>query len=66
MRAMAVHTRMFPQPRVTKLLAFNQRLKRTEQSAKIFFDWNLSVDSSLVRVPGRVFGAQDIFFGNGQ
>lgn len=64
MRAMATHTRMLPQPRVTKLLAFNQRLKKTEQSVQVFREWSLALDSNLVRVPGRVFEAQDILFGS--
>lgn len=65
MRAMADHTRVSPAPRVTKLMAFNQRLQGTPESMTVLREWQLELDRSLVQVDARQLKKQDVFFGKG-
>lgn len=66
MRAMADHTRVGPQPRINKLIAFNQRLQGTPDSMTVLREWQLELDRSLVKVEGRELKKQEIVFGNKQ
>lgn len=66
MQAMGEHTRMGPQPRITKLLNFNRRLQQTPESLRVLSEWNLELDQNLVSVPGRILESQTILFGNEQ
>lgn len=53
-RAMSEYTRMAPDKRTEKLLQFNQRLLRTEDSMTVLREMNLQLDTKLVDIPGRV------------
>lgn len=66
MRAMADHTRVGPQPRVAKLMAFNQRLQGTPASMTVLREWQLDLERSLVKVEGRELPKEEIVFGNKQ
>lgn len=63
-RAMADHTRVGPQPRVNKLVAFNQRLQGTPESMIVLHEWQLELDKTLVKINGRCLKKQGIVFGN--
>ncbi|XP_015122024.1 piwi-like protein Siwi [Diachasma alloeum] len=64
MSAMATHTRVTPDKRIEKLLAFNRRLNTEPLVQDEYKNWNLSLDRDLVRVPGRLLTDEKIFFGD--
>ncbi|XP_037958068.1 protein piwi [Teleopsis dalmanni] len=64
MRTLAEYTRMNPDRRIDRLMAFNRRLKSSQNCSKIFNEWNLKLGDSLVEVTGRVLEPQKIVFSN--
>lgn len=58
------HTRVGPPGRIQRLLQFNQRLHTTPDSTRVFTEWNLRLDDSLVEIKGRVLANENIIFGN--
>ncbi|XP_037936960.1 protein piwi-like [Teleopsis dalmanni] len=64
MRSLAEYTRMNPDRRIDRLMAFNRRLQSSENCTKIFNEWNLTLEKSLVEVTGRVLEPQKIVFNN--
>lgn len=64
MQALAVHTRVNPGGRITKLLDFNNRLQNTPQITTEFQDWNLELDRQLVQLTGRELTAETIYAGS--
>lgn len=63
MRELANHTRVNPQGRIDRLLAFNRRLQTEPQVVKEFKEWNLKLDNKLVTLPARIFNPETIGFG---
>ncbi|XP_063994744.1 piwi-like protein Siwi [Diachasmimorpha longicaudata] len=64
MSALAQHTRVTPDKRIDKLLAFNRRLNNTPAVLEEFTNWNLKLDTQLVKVQGRLLPKEKICFGN--
>ncbi|XP_011300056.1 protein aubergine [Fopius arisanus] len=64
MSALAQHTRVTPQRRIDKLLAFNRRLNSTPAIQEEFKNWNLTLDSQLVKLQGRHLPNENIHFGD--
>ncbi|KAI9585330.1 hypothetical protein GQX74_001177 [Glossina fuscipes] len=62
MRAMADHTRLEPRGRMDRLRTFNRRLQQTEGSVRILKDWNMTLDTKLVELSGRILDPQRIVF----
>lgn len=56
---------MNPQKRIERLENFNQRLKRTQESMRVLDEWNLELESKLVKFKGSQIDAQELMIGNG-
>lgn len=63
MRDLAIHTRVGPAQRITKLLEFNQRLQQTPNSVACFNDWSLNLNTRLVEIPARQLPGEIIQLG---
>lgn len=61
-RAMGDITRLNPDRRIERLLMFNKRLQEQSNSMKVLKDWNMTLDSKLVELKGRVIDPQQIVF----
>lgn len=66
MADVAQYTRVAPDARMERLLAFNRRLNGTPDSAAVFREWNLTLEENLVEVGGRTLPREPILFGNGK
>lgn len=66
MKELSTHTKIGPASRMDRLLAFNQRLANSNDSARHLVDWNLQLEPDLVKIPARVLPYSDILFGNGK
>lgn len=64
MSAVAEHTRIGPPERVKRLISFNQRLFSEPKCMETFAQWNMTLDTNLVEVPGRVLPIETIKFDN--
>lgn len=64
MREMAQYTKVSPAGRIERLLAFNQRLRQSNDSARHLADWSLGLDPDLVKIPARILPYPEILFGN--
>ena len=63
MRELDVHTKLNPDARIQRLLAFNKRLQEEPKIVQEFQDWNLALDNKLLTVNGRILDTQKIVFG---
>lgn len=66
MKAMSEYTRVGPESRISKLLAFNKRLRTQPQVQTDLTEWNLKLSDTLVTIPGRVLKSQSIIFKGGK
>lgn len=64
MRSIADHTRLAPEPRIQRLLAFHKRLDGAKASREILDTWNLMLQPKLCEVFGRILPTENICFGN--
>lgn len=64
MQEMGGYTRVGPDNRIKKLMAFNERLRKTPASNDVFTEWQMQLDNNLVEVPGRELRNELIVFGN--
>lgn len=64
MKSMSCHFRMNPLQRTQKLLDFNRRLARTPESMEVLRQFNFSLSSRLVEIPGRILKSENIVFGD--
>lgn len=64
MKALAVHTCISPGARIDKLLRFNGRLRQEPKVLQELKDWNMTLDSHLLQVPGRVLPSEHLVFAN--
>lgn len=64
MSAMAEHTRVNPDSRIDKLLAFNRRLHQQQSIRDEFQAWNMTLAKNLVEVPGRILPVETIIVAN--
>lgn len=55
--------RMRPHTRTERLLDFNKRLNRTQESVEVLNQFNLKMDTNLVEIPGRLLQPQIIRLG---
>lgn len=65
-RELGNHTRLAPNARIQRLMAYNKRLQSSEASSAVFKDWNLALDKNLVEVKGRILKNELIVFGGNQ
>lgn len=65
MKSMSEHTRVGPAGRISKLLEFNNRLRRTQASVQVLQDWDLELSKEILRVPARILPNEKIVFGGG-
>lgn len=65
MQDMGGYTRVGPDARIKKLMAFNERLRGTPESMNVFTEWQMQLDNNLVEVQGRELRNELIVFGNG-
>lgn len=63
MRAMADHTRVNPENRIEKLLAFNRRLQQKPEIGNELRAWDMKLSSRLVEFEGRILGQEKIIAG---
>lgn len=66
MKELSQHTKIGPGSRMDRLLQFNKRLANSQDSSRHLTEWNLQLDSELVKIPARVLPYPDILFGNGK
>ncbi|KAH9639050.1 hypothetical protein HF086_003581 [Spodoptera exigua] len=64
MKALDAHTKIGPDVRIQKLMAFNQRLTRNPEVVKEMADWDLSLSTELVKIKGRQLPPENIVQGN--
>lgn len=64
MKEISKYTKVSPKDRMTRLKKFNERLRVAENSKKIFKDWNVELDTELVKIPGRILPYAKLVFGN--
>lgn len=62
MKALAVHTCISPESRIDKLMRFNNRLRQESKVLQEFKDWNMTLDRTLLEVPGRVLPQERLIF----
>ncbi|KAL0122352.1 hypothetical protein PUN28_007227 [Cardiocondyla obscurior] len=62
MKALGAYTCLSPDARINKLLKFNSRLREEPKVIQEFKDWNMTLDRSLVEVPGRVLPSSQLTF----
>ena len=62
MRVLASETRISPKDRVERLINFNERLQNTEESLKVFKEFNFQLDKKLVDIPGRRLNPEYILY----
>lgn len=65
MRAMGEYTKINPDMRIKKLIAFNRRLQEQKESSDVFREWGMELDECLVELPGRELRNEMIVFGGG-
>lgn len=63
--AMRPYSAMGPRQRIERLLNFNKRLNSAPDSVRALREWELNLEQSLVKIPGRVVDRQQINFGGG-
>lgn len=66
MSAMAEHTRVNPDARIDKLLAFNRRLYEQPSIKEEFSTWNMTLSKNLIEVPGRILAPEIVIVSNAQ
>ncbi|KAF4517180.1 Argonaute-3 [Ephemera danica] len=64
MSALAEHTRVGPSKRVEKLQAFSRRLRSEKAIVEDLQEWNMAVDSDLVKFNGRILPSEKIYQGS--
>lgn len=64
MKEISKYTKVSPKDRISRLKKFNERLRVAENSKKIFKDWNVELDTELVKIPGRILPYAKLVFGN--
>lgn len=64
MQDLSTYTRLNPENRVKALAKFNKRIQTTAESMKVLEEWNMKLDTKLIRVPGRELTSETIVFGN--
>ena len=64
MNALATHTKLEPRARIERLMSFNRRLLGEPKVVEELNDWKLTLDSKLVKVPGRVIPRDQIIMAN--
>ncbi|CAG9785688.1 unnamed protein product [Diatraea saccharalis] len=64
MKALDVHTKIGPDVRIKKLLAFNRRLTQTPAVVDELATWSLRLSNSLVKFKGRQLPKENIIQGN--
>jgi hypothetical protein len=64
MKAMSDHTRLNPDGRTKRLLAFNKRIHNTPASIQVMESWNMILDKTLVNFSGRLLPQEEIVFGS--
>ncbi|XP_034941705.1 piwi-like protein Siwi isoform X2 [Chelonus insularis] len=64
MAALGEHTRLKPNGRIDRLMAFNRRLLAQPEVVKEFDQWQLRLDTQLVQVPARVLPIENMLFAN--
>ncbi|XP_049868005.1 piwi-like protein Siwi [Pectinophora gossypiella] len=65
MKSMGMHTKIGPDTRIQKLLAFNRRFTQTKEVVEEMGSWNLKLSKDLVRFKGRLLPPETIGQGNG-
>lgn len=63
MKAMSAHTRLSPQMRIERLLKYNNRIATVQREQPTLQDWDLTLDSNLVELTGRVLKKESIVLG---
>lgn len=64
MQQLSEYTRMNPQARVKNLKRFNQRIQNTPESLKVLDEWQMQLDSELIKISGRELAPESIVFDN--
>ncbi|VVC26674.1 Piwi domain,Ribonuclease H-like domain,PAZ domain [Cinara cedri] len=64
MKDMAIHTRISPSERMSRLTNFANRLLSKDESVAELQKWNLTLKNGLIDVPGRVLAPESIKLSN--
>lgn len=60
---MKPYAQMNPQTKQQRLLAYNQRIHRTNESKAVFDEWELQIDRELVQISGIRLKSETLLFG---
>lgn len=63
MKEISKYTKVSPKDRMARLRKFNERLRNTTESKRIFQEWNVELDHDLVKIPGRILPYAQLIFG---
>ncbi|XP_063362987.1 piwi-like protein Siwi [Cydia amplana] len=66
MKAMAVHTKIGPDTRIQKLLAFNRRFTQNTEVVAELGTWDLKLANDLIKFKGRLLPPENITQGDGR
>lgn len=61
---MKPYAQMNPSTKKQRLLAYNQRIHRTNESKLVFDEWELQMDRELVQISGIRMKNETLNFGN--
>lgn len=61
---MKPYSQMIPRVRKERLLAYNKRVRTTQDSIKVMNEWNLDLDPLLVEFEGHRLAPEKLLFAN--
>lgn len=62
MTALSLHTRIVPEKRIKKLMAFNKKLHDKSEALNELKQWDLQLENKLVEIQGRKLPMEHICF----
>lgn len=60
---MKPYSQMVPRIRQERLLAYNKRIRSTEESMRVLKEWELDLDRQLVQFEGHRLRPEILYFG---
>lgn len=61
---MKPYSQMTPKVKKERLLAYNKRVRETEDSNKVFTEWQLELEPNLIQFDGHRLKPERLMFGN--
>lgn len=61
---MKPYSQMIPRTRKDRIMAYNNRVRGTQESMDVITQWNLGLQNRLLEVDGHRLKAETLIFGN--